>query len=193
MSQVLAHSVFCLCFTGPVSRCPCYTGDSAKWALSLTETSVCQADGIWIQYFLQNYALGLIDNSAGAAFIQEMCLVRWGSQPVLLASLRLSTTFKHRYKCFLIKRNRKAERTVHWSTQQVLTHQHIHVILWPCSDLPLRAMTWAAAQPPWQLQYLLFPLSQMLLRTCSQTMGNTSCRRNISYISSHDTTTTTFP
>lgn len=104
----------------------------------------------------------------------------------------LSISLWDRYKCFLIKRNRKAERTVHWSTQQVLRHQRIHVILWPCSDLLLIAMTWAAAQPPWQLQYLLFPLSQMLLRTCSQTMGNMSCRRNISYISSHDTTTTTF-
>lgn len=90
-----SQSILLLCFLGLLSRCPYYTGDSAKWGLSPTATSVCQAASIWIQYFLKNDALELIDKSAGAAFAQEMCLDRWGSQPVPLASRCLSTKFKH--------------------------------------------------------------------------------------------------
>lgn len=90
--------------------------------------SVCQAASMRIQYFLKNYALGLINKSAGAAFDQEMGLDRWGSQPVFLAYHCLSTKFKHQslpsIKCFLIKWNRRAESTVPLIFWQILGYQH---------------------------------------------------------------------
>lgn len=96
LSQVLSHNPFCFCFSGLVSRCLYSTGGSAKWAFSLTVTSICQAASIWIQYSLKSCVLGLINRSVGAAFDQEMGLDRGGSQPVVLASHCLSTKFKQR-------------------------------------------------------------------------------------------------
>lgn len=74
----------------------------------------------------------------------------------------LSINLWDQYKCFLVKRKRRAERTMHSSIQQVLRHQD--AALWLCVVWPPRAMVWAAspnhsAQTPWQFQCLLFPFS----------------------------------
>lgn len=97
--------------------CPYYTADNAKQALSLTATSVCQAASFWVQYFLNNDASGLINKPAGAAFLEKFIWPDEAHSQVSLFPIayqpNLSISLCNQYKRFLVKWNRRAERTVH--------------------------------------------------------------------------------